>query len=65
MASVQSYARRGVCPLEQWAVVGVTEVRDRRAKPERLCYPCLPVQLCCRHFVLGRSAWEPIGYELL
>lgn len=40
MASVQIYARRGVCPLEQWAAVGVTEVRYRRAKPERLCYPC-------------------------
>lgn len=49
MASAQTYVRLGIGLLWQCAVVTVREVRDRRAKPGRLCYPCHQ----CRRFVLG------------
>mgnify|MGYP003471223507 FL=1 len=47
MASAQTYVRLSIGLLRQCAVVAVTEVWDRRAKPGRLCYPCLPVPAMC------------------
>lgn len=55
MASVQIYARRGVCPLEQWAAVGVTEVCGTDVQSLSDCViHALSVQSCCQRFVLGR-----------
>jgi hypothetical protein len=52
MASVQTAVRPGLCLLQQQAVVALTEVWARRAKPGRLWYPCLPVQSWRRRVVL-------------